>query len=294
MMVIVFVVLILIVTIWFQIHMANRLKSRAVSRLIGSIETFTYTGESGALSEHISKMSMEEHINVMIASGWEVVSQTGLPGHVRLGRTLTGAALTGGLSLLAGGSRTADRVTITYRRIKLIAPPSTSDVKSCAGCGTKCTSNSVFCAICGHKFLDGTVAPSAEAIRQTNQSPLRPGQKLCPACRGRCGGNSQYCGFCGHNFSKSVPLPDGVTVGHCNSCGSILPFGSQFCEGCGAPTRQQLANATSPSIKPLIVAAPSGSSSVDDLERLAALREKGLLSDSEFETAKRRLLGLPA
>ena len=76
---------------------------------------------------------MEEHINLLITNGWEVVNQTGLPGHVRLGRTLTGAALTGGLSLLAGGSRTADRVSITYRRVRVVKPISgvESDGETC-------------------------------------------------------------------------------------------------------------------------------------------------------------------
>lgn len=35
-------------------------------------------------------------------------------GHINLGRTATGAVLTGGISLLFGGSRTKGKVTITY------------------------------------------------------------------------------------------------------------------------------------------------------------------------------------
>jgi len=99
---------------YFQISVRKDLKSGAVTRPVGTVATYTYTGKSGRLSEPFSNMGMEEHINLLITNGWEVVNQTGLPGHVRLGRTLTGAALTGGLSLLAGGSRTADRVSITY------------------------------------------------------------------------------------------------------------------------------------------------------------------------------------
>jgi uncharacterized membrane protein YdbT with pleckstrin-like domain len=38
-------------------------------------------------------------------------------------------------------------------------------------------------------------------------------------------------------------------------------------------------------------AAASGSSPLDEIERLAAMKERGLISDEEFETQKRRLLG---
>jgi uncharacterized membrane protein YdbT with pleckstrin-like domain len=36
---------------------------------------------------------------------------------------------------------------------------------------------------------------------------------------------------------------------------------------------------------------PTGSSPLDEIERLGAMRERGLISDEEFETQKRRLLG---
>jgi hypothetical protein len=41
---------------------------------------------------------------------------TATDGHINLGRTVTGAALTGGLSLLIGGSRSKGKVIITYTR----------------------------------------------------------------------------------------------------------------------------------------------------------------------------------
>jgi len=72
--------------------MRKGLKAEAATKPVGSIKTYSYTGKSGVLSEQSSKMGMEQHINMMMMNGWEVVNQTGLPGHVRLGRTLTGAA----------------------------------------------------------------------------------------------------------------------------------------------------------------------------------------------------------
>lgn len=236
-----------IIVIGFRLLMSKAIKKGAATRPVGTVETYTYTGKSGRLSEQFSMVGMEQHINLMIANGWEVVNQTGLPGHVRLGRTLTGAALTGGISLLAGGSRTADRVTITYRRVHVpvAAVKASARVKFCSVCGGSCTINSLFCAFCGHEFLDGTMPFPAAAKKELNQGPLPAGVKLCPACEGRCTNNSKFCAFCGHNFIKVV-----------------------------APS-------TGPNIN------------IDDLEKLAALRERGVLSDAEFETAKSRLLGSP-
>ncbi len=52
----------------------------------------------------------------LIPQGWRIEQQSQGGGHVNIGRTTTGAVLTGGLSLLFGGSRTKDKLTVTWRR----------------------------------------------------------------------------------------------------------------------------------------------------------------------------------
>ena len=42
--------------------------------------------------------------------------------------------------------------------------------------------------------------------------------------------------------------------------------------------------------RPMVTAAPS--SGLDDLERLAELRDKGIITEEEFVTKKRQILGL--
>jgi hypothetical protein len=54
--------------------------------------------------------------NAAASYGWTVQSVATSDGHVNVGRTVTGAVLTGGLSLLVGGSRTKGSVTITFVR----------------------------------------------------------------------------------------------------------------------------------------------------------------------------------
>ena len=48
--------------------------------------------------------------------GWTLQSASSIEGQLNGGRTLTGAALTGGLRMLFGGSRVKGSVTVTYTR----------------------------------------------------------------------------------------------------------------------------------------------------------------------------------
>ena len=54
--------------------------------------------------------------NAAAKMGWMPQGVTATDGHINLGRTITGAALTGGLTLLFGGSRSKGKITITYVR----------------------------------------------------------------------------------------------------------------------------------------------------------------------------------
>lgn len=53
---------------------------------------------------------------VLAARGYYPAAQSGTGSHVNIGRTVTGAALTGGLTLLFGGSRTGSQLQITFVR----------------------------------------------------------------------------------------------------------------------------------------------------------------------------------
>src|ERR1700730_9583696 len=96
------------------------LQRKAVSKSstlpMGTIRTFRYRVQYKALLEKFSKMRMERHINFMVASGWEIVKQTGLPGQIDL-EQLRGACTASRPSILrlAGQPITA-QVRITFRR----------------------------------------------------------------------------------------------------------------------------------------------------------------------------------
>ncbi len=58
----------------------------------------------------------EHEANILGRHGYDIAGQSGAGSHINVGRTVTGAALTGGLSLLFGGSRTKGSVQITFTK----------------------------------------------------------------------------------------------------------------------------------------------------------------------------------
>jgi hypothetical protein len=57
---------------------------------------------------------MESEISELLEHGYTIASQAGTGSHVNVGRTVTGAVLTGGLSLLFGASRSKEKITLTF------------------------------------------------------------------------------------------------------------------------------------------------------------------------------------
>ena len=68
------------------------------------------------VKEYRSAAEQEKDINKMARQGLTVVSETSQPSHINVGRTVTGALLTGGLSLMAGGSRTSAKNRVTFQQ----------------------------------------------------------------------------------------------------------------------------------------------------------------------------------
>jgi len=75
---------------------------------------------------HVASYENEKELNKELHKaakhGWIVKDATGLSGQINIGRTMTRAALTGGIGLLFGGSRTEGKMIVTYERDPWIAP----------------------------------------------------------------------------------------------------------------------------------------------------------------------------
>ena len=79
------------------------------------VRTFTYTLRSGEYWAEDGYMKMDDQVQRLLGGGWELLNSTSDTGHMRVGKTLAVGALTGGLSLLFGGSRTAKTITLTFK-----------------------------------------------------------------------------------------------------------------------------------------------------------------------------------
>jgi hypothetical protein len=58
------------------------------------------------------------------------------------------------------------------------------------------------------------------------------------------------------------------------------------------PSTAPVAEAQAPAAEPEVAAATPEQSYLDELERLASLRDQGIISDEDFEAKKKQLLGL--
>ncbi len=81
------------------------------------VQTFTYklTGSKYYLPGVFGE-EMDHHVQGLLRAGWEPMNGANDTGHVKLGQTIGMAAMTGGLSLLFGASRTAPTITLTFRK----------------------------------------------------------------------------------------------------------------------------------------------------------------------------------
>ncbi len=72
--------------------------------------------QSTLFVEYASISDLNRDLPFALEHGWEVDQASSSGSHVNIGRTTTGAVLTGGLSLLFGGSRSGTGTTVTWKR----------------------------------------------------------------------------------------------------------------------------------------------------------------------------------
>lgn len=100
--------------------------------------------------------------------------------------------------------------------------------------------------------------------------------------------------FAAFNASEAEAKADAGT-NKCPSCGRYNYLEATKCEFCGH-SLSKLASIDPATTKPEIVNPPTptptpSGNSIEQLERLAALKERGMLSDEEFQQQKRKVLG---
>lgn len=149
------------------------------------IKTFTYTKKSGQYYLELPDryLHMDSHVTSLLSEGWEPINSANDPGHVRVGKTLVVAGLTGGLSLLFGGSRSANTITLTFKKTN-------SPGGYCVSCGNPLLGDGGFCSKCGARSKGATTALS-DSETPGNIEPCR-----CKQCGAAVGEGISYCCEC--------------------------------------------------------------------------------------------------
>ncbi len=79
-------------------------------------EWYTDSSRLTYIGTYTDDNQLQREVESAALNGWFVQSTAGTGGHVNVGRTATVAALTGGVSLLFGASRSKDKITVTFGR----------------------------------------------------------------------------------------------------------------------------------------------------------------------------------
>jgi len=101
------------------------------------------------------------------------------------------------------------------------------------------------------------------------------GKELTSKCL-KCGMNNnegaKFCSKCGEKLEHIQKSK----LFSCLSCGKDNPDNAVFCSECGEPIKSEV----------------SKENNLKDLEKLAELKEKGIITEEEFQAKKKQILGL--
>jgi ribosomal protein L40E len=95
----------------------------------------------------------------------------------------------------------------------------------------------------------------------------------CSKCGNENTSNAKFCAKCGEKFEGKENTKSSI----CPSCGKKNVNNAKFCGHCGNEI-----NKSDLSKQP----------NLDDLEKLAELKEKGIITEEEFQAKKKEILGL--
>ena len=136
---------------------------------------------------------------------------------------------------------------------------SKSELKSCPYCGKENKKEAIYCTKCGR------------GINNNIKSEL----KSCPYCGKENRKKAKFCAKCGRGIENIIKSE----LKSCSSCGAENPNYADFCIKCG----NALNNGSSSITKV---------NNLEDLEKLAELKEKGIITEEEFQAKKKQILGL--
>lgn len=104
---------------WDAIHAKEHeaaLKKRAKSAQKVDGKPWWESSRNGIFLDYERAEDVDLELELAAPLGWYIDDADSTDGHINVGRTATGAVLTGGWSLLFGGSRTDGNIKVNWRR----------------------------------------------------------------------------------------------------------------------------------------------------------------------------------
>ncbi len=172
--------------------------------------------------------------------------------------------------------------------------------KICSNCSAPLPNNVRFCTKCGTKIEGNTDsaphqterASKIEEFPNTNASYQKPqNDPLNDSIESLRESGQDFLRDIGGIFNK-VTSNNILSTQYCPKCSAAIPNNVRFCSECGSPVEQS--QPIVPDQKP-IAEEKLGNDEFDQLqylEKLAELRDKGIISDEEFEKKKKDILEL--
>jgi len=166
----------------------------------------------------------------------------------------------------------------------------------CHNCSARLPHNIRFCTECGTKIIVSTSIPK-DHIESNSQSRINPNsynrsrdQPINdPFDSLKESGKDlmrDIGGFLNHKAS-----PSRSKLQYCPNCSATLPNNVNFCTECGNPVEQnQYLNESNQTPKEQSQTENNEYDQLQYLEKLAGLRDKGIISDEEFEKKKKDIL----
>ena len=166
----------------------------------------------------------------------------------------------------------------------------------CSNCSARLPKNVHFCTECGTKIDSNTAndqneSNSSNPLNQSNSSFRKSEDPIDDPIESLKESGKDFMRDIGGFLNKASESSRSKST-YCSKCSAAVPNNVNFCTECGYPV-EQISD-----IKSDQISAEQGkqiNSEYDQLqyiEKLAELRDKGILSDEEFEKKKKDILKL--
>lgn len=167
----------------------------------------------------------------------------------------------------------------------------------CSNCSARLPKNVSFCTECGTKIEENTIHSGTESNSSTpmnqidhtlNKSSNKPIDDPLESLKESGKDFMRDIG----GFLNKASTSDRSRSKYCTKCFAAIPYNVKFCTECGNPVEQTQDTEPDSNNFARTQQVKSEYDQLQYLEKLAELRDKGIISDNEFEKKKKDILNL--